>query len=802
MGRTTKLRLDVGEMSAAAPSDVGGNGLITSSGIGYRINDGRAWLVKGRELLGNPDLAALRGLSLIKFDDGTLRLMTLAGTALRSIDPDDFSVAELLDSSKSPGSIRMSVAAMNDRWFVVTGFDHNTVVAQDADGNIDSYLMGLDSPQEAPDVTISSDTGNEWYTDVEVSNTGGWINFAKIGDDDTVNPGTFGGATLEDDGIEVLEIGWTDTTTGADRIALIRWRLAGLQSDSFDGSPGPGGSGPRPPINPGYRATILIEKSEDSGANYTTMLSRQIGDGLPPMTNWENFRSPITASAANNVVRFRLTLRYNSGTSPATFRVQLARINQGSQYPAIDGGGDVVRYCYTEFDQTTGTEGPPSGSTEVAFDGENRADIVFPATPQNGNRATHRYIYRTPPIKPDDPGLSVFGRIAIQAIDETTFVDVFDVFGYEEQAFPLLEMIAVGELYFPANQPPPQLDYITEFDGSLVGIRGRQLYRSLSGRPESWPEILAVDSIPIPDNDNLVAGVQVGNAFAIFAKESSFAIDEHVRSSGRALIQPKVRRIANVGCAGIDLVSVIDQGGDGEELAAWVSPFGIHMTNGFTSRTITDDILWSAKVPNPSLLSGAVLRWDRGIRALRFYYPSSASSTGNDRYALLFMSPQHQTERGLPKTTWGHVANLSVVATGIDLNQERVWSGDYDGNVFLEDGYKDEQTGGDIPFSFSYHLEGDWRLAQLLRGRIRHTSGEGVGVTVTIVATMGRGSQTVVRDVVLESGPTEFFIGRGGDRFDITISGFADREFGIESIELDTEQGDLTGASVLARGGV
>ena len=801
MPRPITIPFNLGEASRKADIDLESGELSRSVGVEYRRMDKRIWCIKGRKFLA--DLSALvadplnpppvRGLRVIEFDDGTFLLLTMAGDIMAVVDPADGSSVTVEQQRDSDGT-HMSAAHLNDRWFVTTGFDHDLLLYQDAEtGDLVTKDMGMVSPQEAPVVfaefkTLLTTRPDDVLT-VKDQEDGKILN-TILATDDALDPNltfTFCGMETNTKAEEnIVTYSWdaADFTTALDRSVRVQLRVSGLQND-------PGDNVFEPGTDPGYIVETEVELSENAGGDFRTIYFRETSSNNP-MKN-DDFASGAIGSLTQVAdLRLRIRQKHLLGTSHATLRIYDITEGAGSAEAAIDTGDKLVRWAYSEIDDETGSESPLSPAGGWQFDGQNYVTLTFPATPQN-DRATARYIYRTPPVFRNDPAQTLFGRVGTLAIDETTWSDQFTI-SHDRQAIPLQEMVQVGNLFYSANSPPPLLDYISVFDGILIGVKGRSFYRAAPGKPESWPEVLRANKIPMPDNDNFIACEQVNDNVVLLASSVVVSSRDIIRVVSTQLVVPRMSRISGDGCVGPKALALLSRGGDTEEVLAWVSPFGIRVTDGTSSRDLASHIDWVGLVPDPQTLSSSVLHWDRNRQVLIFAYDADGDGV-NDHYALIHMAPEHQRQDGNPAVTTGHAGVITDLAGATYLGKESIWSGNTLSRVYQENvGDIDESLAtdafGSIQLDVESVFDGEWRIMELVRGRLRFTNTEdGRVFDVDITTSLGDHDQVLNTQVISDpADPNEFFIGIAGDRVKVAISALGKGDYAIRRVELDANR--------------
>jgi hypothetical protein len=355
----------------------------------------------------------------------------------------------------------------------------------------------------------------------------------------------------------------------------------------------------------------------------------------------------------------------------------------------------------------------------------------------------------------------------------TTFADTFEVGANTLPAnrIPLIPVESPDRtttLYFYRDKEPPAATYMTAWKGSIVLISRdfpRALFSSVSGRPDSFPEINLIANFPFPEHDSLVAAVVVGESLLIGARGLMLRLDDLPRVISGVFNASEVHPLRGApGLVGQYAIASLSVGG--EPRAAWVSPFGVELTDGFTWKRLSLDIDWENTV-NVSALDQASLTWDPEQALLVFDYPR-LGSTVNDERALIHVSPEHAKPNGLPKWTLPHAPSAAATVSAVVSSMHRFYEGSTtDGKVYVRGGVASAQT---IKTGRRY-LE---RLeVGVSRGALYH-SDFGAGKTCSLTWDAGRDSadtQSLTQTVEVSGRRyTEFYVGRAGDWHQITIA--------------------------------
>ena len=698
----------------------------------------------------------------------------------------------------------LSAAHMNDRWFLTSGLNRNSVVDQD----LNHREMGMLTPEGSLDVAAVGQVGSNVLADItEAGNE--FIDPGKAYDL-PVDSGTFAYATL--DGVPDTpgesvttrngEWGWTSSESELPRVlrAYVWLRPYNI----------PGGNDTdQPDYDAAFEAYALFQYSEDGGSTWNSILSTRVTNS--PI----NVIQPISVDA--NLVKFRATLYYphdkpsdgdegaDTGGIPVTLRIyNLMQVVGASaqNYTHPDDKKTVV--AYTEWDDVNQIESGISPERDVIFD--DQVSYTLSNFKIRNPNTTHFKIYRTPLV---DRFVGTGREIAsgfrnllglvdiVPASEALVWTDRIEL-PLDIQPPNLLEQVIIiggtasGTLAYDMNTPPPRFQHISVFKGQLVGVYGRTLRASMPGRPESWPIPYIINSFPLAENDNLVATFPVGEELCIGARSVMMAVDRlpSVDRNGQ-FISGRVRVVADFGLVSPKAITGVSMGKDEEDLCAWVSESGIHLTNGYTARRITNDIDWDELKKNADLADSSLM-FNPETMQLRFSY-------GN-RFMLLHMDPSHVKENGQPKITYGHYGKLLDQHYANRRGGGIVVSGHAsDGRIYYEEvGSIDESNTydaqGNIPFRLGRHYELDGYKTKITYGQLIYRiefAFRQTHIAATVRANMGTAYnefRSVARSVEMTpDGSAWFLLDRSADDFELVIETDDRSEFSISHNRLDVE---------------
>jgi len=704
-----KLTYSNGLNTAKDPSELDLGEMVRATGIYYKPGNSNPRKIRGVTTYGTPAAnKPVDGIALLQFDSpGTDKLVALSDRVLYGSDLSRQGVSGSFSSLKSGlGTLATSLSAaqFNDEWFL--GLGSENVVVQ-SDGTTRSH--GMRAPLAAP--TAVAGTGT-----IAIRAANSTSNFTNPGNayDTGTDPDaydTFAYGSLSGSGTISEEYGWTTANTGANRIASVSWAVAGRGI----GIPDYPGDGAFDDVggteDAGFSVRVKLEVSEDGGASYTTFLN-QIN--ITQAGSRKTAQVPITDTTLdiNGNLKIRATLAYSSGDADASLRIYDVQVNDGGTVTVFTTTTGIY-YSIVEYDENTDRQSPPSEGTLVTFTNDNFATITRGAI--RNDDTTHWLVYRT------KDGGSIpqdLGQIGSVPIADSTFIDTFAEDTYTETPTPLVPLLrtllqqdsaSTTPLYFAFNSPPRRFARIRAYEGSLVGLSAdntRALFYSAAGFPDAWPEINVIDSFPFEEHDELVDCMGLGTLLIIAAKGTMMRLTSLPRVVNSVRDTSRVEQIRGapgcVGRYGMTFYAV-----SGAPRVAWISPYGVYVTNGDEYSRISDDIDWN--VFDGLDKSRWALQWDPD----RLCLIMQTEDTGDDRSYFIHLSPEHRKDNGNPKWTGPHYGDYRCYASGQVASTRRLYAGhSTNGSVYALDR-------GGLDSSFAYGGGADDTLAlDILSGKI------------------------------------------------------------------------------------
>lgn len=231
------------------------------------------------------------------------------------------------------------------------------------------------------------------------------------------------------------------------------------------------------------------------------------------------------------------------------------------------------------------------------------------------------------------------------------------------------------------NGPPPSSSTGDLYQGSFVlnDVSVPSLIRySFPDQPEYFPSTYYID-FDTRDNDTVRLIRVVNNRLVVCLDNSTWRVNylpsERDASFDRGkAIEPISQTFGCVNpmCACIFTSDNTSDGGSSEQLA-WVSQKGIHITDGFSFKTLTNDINWRNILSLTSTSSPIALVNDPENQDLLLLYQNNAF--GNESFKILHLSyaAQHMTSGRLKVSGQVNARNYDVASTS-RANPTSIWT--------------------------------------------------------------------------------------------------------------------------------
>lgn len=723
------IGLNGGRVTGRNPADLRPGELREALGLFYRPEDsGGIHVLPTRSIFGTIVAnATFKGLVLCQFDDNSSdRIVAFIGTDLYLADANGsgtFTPAGLTLVGTS-----LSAAFADPRWYICTNGD--PVYVLESNGTI--YRAGMQAPDVQPQVTLSSAAISVSYP-TALAGPSGWMDTGSAVDGDLA---TFSYRTTDTFATTPQYWGWS-AGGAASRTLRVTWSIAG---------------------SAGMSAFAVIEYSIDSGANWIVLTNALQGAPTGVATLIASISAALTS------IQIRSYVLETALGIPVTMKIHDIRALAGASVADFTTAVGLY-YAFGEYDSSRGhysSIGPVSALKTGTFA---LATMPLPTAAKNA-RSTHWVVYRTA-----DGGATPqrLGILATIPIVNTSYVDDFSIYAFDQQPLPIVRLLQVGDLYFSLDDPPPLLAHVNFYRGALVGVTttGTLAY-SEDGFPESWPTENEIErgQMPFPEHDVPRGTMTVGEVLVVLCDGSVLTMNALPRvvnlQFNEAEITPLRGQSGVVGIQAFCTYSV-----SGEPRGAWASPYGVAITNGQTAQRISGDMDWSGAygaAEKPTTSGQTLLRWLPDKQALELVVDRTTA------YLLHLGEHQKGDDAKITKTT----APVAALAGGLIGGVFRLFSGHAtDGKV-----YREQYSGAEAWTLRTGKGYGETREFQVQKANLRH-SDFGASATCSVSWFQGRDSSALTRlprqKTISLSGSrgTEFGIHRAGEYAEVTISGTA-----------------------------
>jgi len=791
MSSILNVRFDGGYVSTGTggrdASDLDAGELQQMSGAYYRKDDPhQAWKMNGRSLFASTGVSSgIKGIAICQFDEeGFDKILALSGTVLYGATPGLSGTWSSLVTGLSSEPTTFMAAHQEDRWYLFDGFDENRVLMPD--GTV--RLMGLKAasqPTAIPGAALGLTTYRPTADAAEAS--GGFTNPFFARDSDVTTCATVitpADSNPSDPQFLTFTHKWTDFTGDTTAGRKLRIRIGGYLGIN----------------NPHHPSFITVSKSEDGGGSFA-IIQQFVGGAVDQTITPRWLESDVTDGINSNQVQVRVSVSsVYYGTQANVFDIRIDRGASGS-FTTTTG----IYYLVTEVFDSEFLEGPPSTASlkvELLASGQvvvTRGPVINPA-------ATHWRVYRTidglDVIDGAAPPLDNFGFVSGDiSISDTTWTDRFDT-PITEQAVPIVPLLQVGELLFPRDAPPTPFVSMMSWKGSMCGISigsPRAWFYSEGGRPESWPVVYQVKHFPLDENDGLVGQMPIGETAVLLCGGAILALDDIPRVTDGQFNPANARPLkGHPGCVGYYAYTPYSVAG--EPRGAWVSPYGVYVTNGTICECISTDLAWEREV-NVPFLGTSVLRWDAKNLILWFEFDLDGDGK-NDREMPFHMAQAHSKGENKPKLGQPTAKASSCMAAALVNAAYFRYSGDPSvGKVYVEEsGTVDADTGSEVVMTVkSSQVSHNKVNLGVVKATLAH-SDFGSGVTGTIVATLYRDSSNSEnsrsQSVRLDGNRgTTVGIGRAGELVDVSVTYSGSGIGGVGGVQLEIDGQGRSGSA-------
>ena len=253
----------------------------------------------------------------------------------------------------------------------------------------------------------------------------------------------------------------------------------------------------------------------------------------------------------------------------------------------------------------------------------------------------------------------------------------------------------------PRFGPPPISDTTTTFEDAFVGNDSTNPEIVRFSFPGNYHALPATNTIFIGDGQirhrvKLIR--KVNDNVVILTDKGGYRITTLPQSADLAF-QPE-RIITEIeGAFGATNPEAGDLFTFGEgSLLAYVSPSGIHATDGYKWDILTEDIDWENTV-DTSKLNLATLKNDPQNYRLIFVFTPKGSAITNSKHFFLHYHPSHVKTGQRVKVSGPNSGVISTLGRQFVSGIQRVFSGNPDGNVYVEREGNTDTSGVGIAFT-------------------------------------------------------------------------------------------------------
>jgi len=296
-----------------------------------------------------------------------------------------------------------------------------------------------------------------------------------------------------------------------------------------------------------------------------------------------------------------------------------------------------------------------------------------------------------------------------------------------------------------------------------------------------------------------VGQMAIGETLVLLCAGAVLALDDVPRVTDGVYDGASARPIkGHPGCVGEYAYTTYSVAG--EPRGAWVSPFGVYVSNGQVCACISTDLSWEHEV-NVPYLGTSVLRWDAKNVILWFQFDLDGDGL-NDHEMPFHMAQAHSKGEARPKLGQPTEKATSCMASAlIDSTHYRFSGHPSDGSVYVEEsGSVDVATGDTVVMSIrSAQMSHDKVDLGIVKATLNH-SDFGSGATGTLTATLYRDSSNSEnsrsQSIRLDGNRgTTVGIGRAGELVDFTFEYSGSGSGGVGGVAAEVDGHGRSGSA-------
>jgi hypothetical protein len=243
------------------------------------------------------------------------------------------------------------------------------------------------------------------------------------------------------------------------------------------------------------------------------------------------------------------------------------------------------------------------------------------------------------------------GEVTIPGVPATTTFDDTGIASDVPYGAITISVAGAPAASFSRDIPPPLWDTGDVFEDSVVvnDTENSNIIRySFPGLPHSFPELYFIGfSTKQADTVTNIKGL--GETLIVGLQSQIWRVNYLPLETDSDFNRGRVRQLIspNHGIMGPDAACIFAMVDSAPRLA-YVSHDGLYMTDGFSTRLLTQDIDWDTLVDKDELGSAILLNVQH-LWCLFFYYIAAGSGAPNNRLLILSYHPQHLKEGGFLK---------------------------------------------------------------------------------------------------------------------------------------------------------
>lgn len=386
---------------------------------------------------------------------------------------------------------------------------------------------------------------------------------------------------------------------------------------------GAGGTAPVTSFVPGG-STIAGEVAAAGGnaVRFTRGVTRSGGNALPPPNAFTLFNFPFTSAITGNISGIEVVIKAKSlSANIVTLGVTLGHRLAANRLNAITAPGIILRPGFTSI-SPVGITGETNDQWQIGMY-DNRAIAKTATVLATGTYDPLTFGSSTNPWLPSslkwlasdfitDFSVQIqlqwgLGGLVTDWVEIDQVSLVIHYLGVADQVtdFKIYDYVQVDEVTYGANGRPPVASVGTVYEGSLVTDSKdapRRLNWSVPGKPDYFPTDVYWLDLPVHTNDRITCIETINNRLVVGTSGSLWRInylpneDDASFARGRAIEEISTRRGPLHSKAFCKWTT-----NEGREELAFIDNNGVFSTDGYSIRSILDDLKWTTIGNAPSV---------------------------------------------------------------------------------------------------------------------------------------------------------------------------------------------------------